>query len=161
MKAKYLPVLSICLGIIYSACSNPKDSATSSSDTASAIAETAPSTPALAITGVKWKLIELMGQPVADSVNGKEPFITFKKEDSSYAANGGCNGLGGKFELNEQTLRITFQQGMSTMMACPDMTIESGLKQVLTDADNYTVNDSILSLNKARMAPLARFRKVE
>ena len=162
MKVKYLTILSVCLGIIYSACSNPKDSTTSSSDTTSAIAETAPAMAVSTITDVKWKLIELMGQPVADSVNGKEPFITFKKEDSSYAANGGCNGLGGKFELNEQALRITFKQGMSTMMACPDMTVEDGLKRVLTDADNYTLSgDSILSLNKARMAPLARFRKVD
>lgn len=162
MEAKYFAVLSMCFGIVYSACNNPKDSATSSSDSSSAVAETAPVTPASTITDVKWKLIELMGQPVADSVNGKEPFIMFKNEDSSYAANGGCNGLGGKFELNEQTLRITFKQGMSTMMACPDMTVENGLKQVFTDADNYTLSgDSILSLNKARMAPLARFRKIE
>jgi heat shock protein HslJ len=162
MKAKYFAAFSVSLAIMYSACSNPKDAATSSSDSSSAVGETAPATSSTTITGVKWKLIELMGQPVADSINGKEPFITFKKEDSSYAANGGCNGLGGKFELNEKTLRITFKQGMSTMMACADMTVENGLKKVFEDADNYTMSgDSILSLNKARMAPLARFRKVE
>ncbi len=47
------------------------------------------------------------------------------------------------------------------MMACFDMTVEDGLKNVLANTDNYTINDSILSLNKARMAPLARFKAVE
>ena len=81
--------------------------------------------------------------------------------DSTYEANGGCNGLGGSFVLDEKTLRIQFKQGMSTMMACPDMTVENGIKTVFTDTDNYTVNDSMLSLNKARMAPLAKFRAVQ
>ena len=130
-----------------------------SDSTAAAITETAPATQNISITDKKWKLVELMGQPVADSINGKEPFIIFNKDDSTYTANAGCNGMGGKFVLNEETLRIEFKLGMSTMMACPDMNVEDGLKQVFTDADNYTLsNDSILSLNKARMAPLARFR---
>ena len=47
------------------------------------------------------------------------------------------------------------------MMACPDMSVEDGLKLVLANTDNYTVNDTILSFNKARMAPLARFKAVE
>ena len=160
MKAKHLLMLSSCFIILISACNNPKNSTTSSDSTA-ATTETAPATPIIAITDKKWKLIELMGQPVADSINGKEPFIIFKKADSTYAANVGCNGLGGGFVLDEKTLRIQFKQGMSTMMACPDMTIEDGLKKVLTDTDNYTANDSTLSLNKARMAPLARFRAVQ
>lgn len=152
-----------CAALFISACSNPKDSS-STSDSTSSVAETTPATMMAAavdsgITGKKWKLVELMGKPVADSVNGKEPFIMFNKEDSSYAASGGCNGLGGKFEWNEQTLRIRFKQGMSTMMACPDMTVEDGLKKVLSDCDNYSHGgDSILTLNKARMAPLAIFR---
>jgi hypothetical protein len=32
---------------------------------------------------------------------------------------------------------------------------------VLEKADNYTVTDGILTLNKARMAPLARFTLTE
>jgi heat shock protein HslJ len=112
------------------------------------------------ITDRKWRLIELMGQPVVDSINGKMPFIILKRVDSSYSANGGCNGLGGKFVLDEKTLHIQFKQGISTMMACPDMSVEDGLKKVLGSVDSYTANDSILSLNKAGMKPLARFKAV-
>ena len=170
MKVKYLLSISICLAIIFSACNNAQNS-TSSTDTTTATTLTDTTvamvaTPALTavgngIAGKKWKLIELMGKPVADSINGREPFIMFKMEDSSYAANGGCNGLGGKFIIDEEKLRIQFKQGMSTMMACPDMTVEEGLKKVFSSADNYTVDDSLLSLNKARMAPLARFRAIQ
>lgn len=170
MKVEHLLSISICLAVVSSACNSSQNSAGSTDTTATAAltdttvamaATPAPNMISNGIDGKKWKLIELMGKPVADSINGKEPFITFKKEDSSYAANGGCNGLGGTFILDEEKLRIQFKQGMSTMMACPDMTVEEGLKKVFSSADNYTANDTILSLNKARMAPLARFRAVQ
>ena len=153
MKAHFF--IAVLAGLFFiNACSNSKTTSTNTTQENKTSAETAND-----ITGKKWKLIELMGQPVADSINGKEPSVIFNKEDSTYAANGGCNGLGGKIEWNALTMSIKFKQGMSTMMACPDMTVENGLKNVFGAADNYTMNDSVLSLNKARMAPLARFRK--
>jgi heat shock protein HslJ len=154
--SNFLAMLFCCITIL-NACGNSKKS---TKTTGSAVV-TMNDTMIATVTDKKWKLIELMGKPVADSVNGKMPFIILKMADSSYAANGGCNGLGGKFVLNEITLSLHFTQGMSTMMACPDMSVEDGLKQVLANTDNYTVNDSMLSFNKARMAPLARFKAVE
>nr|WP_068891953.1 META domain-containing protein [Pedobacter panaciterrae] len=112
------------------------------------------------ITDRKWKLIELAGKPVADKINDKEPFILLQKSDNRYSASGGCNGLGGTFELLENG-RIKFSQGMSTMMACENMEIEKGLSEALITADNYSLNGDNLSLNKARMAPLARFKAVK
>ncbi|WP_432708339.1 META domain-containing protein [Pedobacter sp.] len=112
------------------------------------------------ITDRKWKLVELDGKPVADSINGKEPFIIFHKKDNRYSASGGCNGLGGEFILEEYQ-RIKFNQGMSTMMACENMDIENGLKYVLASVDNYSLHGDDLSLNKARMMPLARFKAVK
>jgi heat shock protein HslJ len=50
---------------------------------------------------------------------------------------------------------------MTTMMACENMDVESGLNKALVAADNYTIKGDILSLNKARMAPLARFQAVK
>mgnify|MGYP001812320652 FL=1 len=46
-------------------------------------------------------------------------------------------------------------------MACTDMQIADQLNQVLGRADKYTIADGVLSLNKAKMAPLARFRLEE
>lgn len=113
-----------------------------------------------AITDRKWKLVELAGKPVADKINDKEPFILLQKKDSRYSASGGCNGMGGIFTLQNNG-RIKFSQGMSTMMACENMEIENGLREALTAADNYSVNGNDLSLNKARMAPLARFKAIK
>lgn len=112
------------------------------------------------ITGIKWKLTELNGKPVADKVNGKEPFLELQETDKRYTASAGCNGIGGQFTLSENG-RIKFLQGVSTMMACENMEVETQLKNALIAADNYSINGTILSLNKGRMAPLARFHKVE
>lgn len=112
------------------------------------------------IFGTKWKLVELNGTPVADKVNGKEPFISFDKETNRYSASGGCNGLGGEFELKSKQ-GIKFSRGMSTMMACQDMTIETGLNQLFGDADNYSIKDGVLTLHKGKGAPLAKFTAVQ
>jgi len=114
------------------------------------------------ILGKKWKLIELNGKPVADKVNGKEPYLKLIKQekDYTYEASGGCNGIGGNLKLSG--FKVQFAQGMSTMMACEDMSIEHGLSKALVTTDNYTVSKEgdVLSINKGRMAPLARFRAV-
>lgn len=117
-------------------------------------------TAANVITDRKWKLVELAGKPVADKINGKEPFILLHSKDNRYSGSGGCNGLGGEFTLQEHG-RVKFTQGMSTMMACENMEIEKELNRVLITADNYSLSGDDLSLNKARMAPLARFRAVK
>jgi hypothetical protein len=36
------------------------------------------------ILGKKWKLIELNGKPVADKVNGKEPYLKLIKQEKDY-----------------------------------------------------------------------------
>jgi heat shock protein HslJ len=112
------------------------------------------------ITDRRWKLVELAGKPVADKVNGKEPFLLLQKSDGRYSASGGCNGIGGAFTL-ENNGRIKFEQGMSTMMACENMEVEQELSKALITADNYSLSGDNLSLNKARMAPLARFKAVK
>lgn len=112
------------------------------------------------ITDRKWKLVELAGKPVADKINGKEPFLMLQKNDNRYSASGGCNGMGGNFTVQDNG-RIKFSQGMSTMMACEHMEIEKGLSDALITADNYTISGDNLSLNKARMAPLARFKAIK
>ena len=111
------------------------------------------------ITEKYWKLIELNGKPFAkDETMGREPHIILKNEDRRVNANSGCNSIMGTYEL-EQGNRIKFSQMMSTMMACVNMEIETELKKALETTDNYTLSadGKYLSLNKARMAPLARF----
>ncbi|HRQ52193.1 MAG TPA: META domain-containing protein [Agriterribacter sp.] len=136
--------------ILLSACHSTKTATTDTSGTTVNVNS---------ITGKKWKLTELYGKPVAGMINGKEPFILLQDTANRYSASAGCNALGGTFTLSANG-RITFSRGMSTMMACENMEIETGLKKVLEQTDNSTVNGNTLSFNKARMAPLARFEAV-
>ncbi len=149
-KILYYPALGFLLSL--SACSSVKQSNSATINQNTVTSDV--------ITDKKWKLIELSGSPVADEINGKQPFILLHTADNRYSAMAGCNGLGGTFTLPGNN-RIKFSQGMSTMMACEHMDIETGLNKALLIADNYTVSGNILSLNKARMAPLARFEAVE
>lgn len=108
-----------------------------------------------------WKLVELMGKPVTmDSSSNKEPHIIFKDADNRFIGSGGCNDFSGTYELNDVN-RIKLSQAISTQMACPNnMEIESQFLNILTMADNYNIVGDMLVLNKARMAPLARFKTV-
>lgn len=109
------------------------------------------------IEGPKWMLTELMGVPYAKGETEKHPFVVFNADEMRVNGYSGCNTFFGGYELIEGS-RIKMDRLASTMMACPNMETETKLLDVLQKADNYTIADGILSLNKARMAPLARFR---
>lgn len=148
MNMKHFKLLTIAVcALTLSACSIFKKSEPSTTQTS-------------VITDRKWKLVELYGKPVADQVNGKMPSLQLHTTDSRYSATGGCNGIGGNFSL-ESNGRIKFSAGMSTKMACDNMEVENELTKALMTADNYSLSGEDLSLNKARMAPLARFKAVK
>jgi len=107
-----------------------------------------------------WKLTELMGKRVAPPAQGKkEVHIIIKKQDDRIQGFAGCNSIMGSYELKEGNF-ITFKQVASTRMACDDMTIENQFKEILGRVDNYSILGDKLSLNKAKMSPLARFEAV-
>ena len=107
------------------------------------------------LLNIQWTLVELYGKPVTDVT--KKPFMILNSEENRVSGNTSCNGFGGTYEIKEPN-RIAFSQMMRTMMACPpNMNVENEFMQVLEEADNYTVVNGVLNLNKARMAPLAKF----
>lgn len=108
----------------------------------------------------KWVLTELMGKQIAFEDENRQAFLLFDSASGRISGSDGCNRVMGSYELKEGN-RISFGRGMaSTMMACPDMEIPDRFNEVINTVDNYTVADGVLSLNKARMAPLARFKEV-
>ena len=112
------------------------------------------------ITEKYWKVTELYGKPVPrDETYRKEPHLILKSEANRLAGHGGCNAFTGSYEVKTGN-RIAFSKIVSTRMACPNMEIESQLFKVLDSVDNYVLNGDTLTLNKARMAPLARFEAV-
>jgi heat shock protein HslJ len=167
MKKTILPAfISFCVVAAFS-CNNQSQPSSSGTDTTKV---DTPATPAPApaaarsvsndSTGLKekyWKLTEINGKPVkVDSSFMKEPHVIFKEAQNQVNGNGGCNGFGGEYELKAPN-RIKIERIISTQMACPALDIENQFTKVLTEADNYYVNGDTLILNKARMAPLARF----
>jgi len=111
------------------------------------------------IIGKYWRLIELMGNEIPE-IEDKErqPYFILNVENSSVSGHGSCNRFHGTYII-ESGNRIRFSQMAATMMFCFNhMEIEEQLMRVFEMTDNYTVSDdNILSLNRARMAPLARF----
>ncbi len=86
----------------------------------------------------------------------REPYIQFDAGEMRYSGSGGCNGMGGSYELKPGS-HIRFSQGMHTMMACQTgMDTEAAFSEVLEKADSYSVAGDSLVLN-AGGRPLAHF----
>jgi heat shock protein HslJ len=111
------------------------------------------------LAGPHWKLVELRGQPVPTL--DREPYLMFAADGMRVSGFGGCNSFTGSYRLDEPASRIRFEQIASTMMACVGGNdVERSFHEVLETADNYSLNGYRLTLNRARMAPLARFEAV-
>ncbi|WP_128546215.1 META domain-containing protein [Larkinella soli] len=134
---------------ILSSCQSAKNSSPADGTGAAGTAE--------GITEKYWKLTELRGKavPVFEGP-GREPHFILKNQDNRLSGSGGCNRLMGGYELQPNN-RIRFTKVASTRMACPDMTVEQEFMQVLNTADSYVQKGDTLILNRARIAPLARF----
>lgn len=113
------------------------------------------------LSGRYWKLVEVEGKPVSKEGgnNGKEAHIKFL-EDNRVSGTGGCNSFFGSFELGEHR-RIRFNQIGATQMACVNMEIDAAIYRVLEKTDNFSLNEDTLTLNRAKMAPLAKFIAVD
>lgn len=115
-----------------------------------------------ALLGTYWKLVEIMGKPVTHDERRVPAHMVLQTEEKRVAGNAGCNSFFATYELDETKGSLRFSKAGSTMMACPDMSVEDAFHQALEQVDNYTIGqDGRLSLNKAKMAPLMRFEAVD
>jgi heat shock protein HslJ len=108
------------------------------------------------LTEKYWKLIELYGSPITSASSAKEAHIIFHTEGSRFSGNAGCNNFTGNYQTQDNA-RIVFSQTAVTNMMCLDMDTETKFMQVLETADSYSIRGDTMTLNRARMAPLARF----
>lgn len=109
----------------------------------------------------KWRLVELNGKPIVNNNDDKKEMFIQLNNESRYSAFVGCNNMIGGFVLGDEKSLIKFTNGASTMMACPDMTIEKEFSKMLVKISNYSINGNNLSLNGSEMAPLARFEAIK
>ncbi len=111
----------------------------------------------LMVEDKRWELVELNGK----EIKGKPEthFIVFHSKKRHAEAKANCNVLILPYRIVDQ-LMVKFEHGISTLMACPD-NLEQEFLEVLHIVDNLSTDGKTLTLNKARMAPLARFKLVE
>lgn len=71
----------------------------------------------------KWNIVEVKGTKVSQE---NMPFMQFNIAENKVNGNAGCNTFNSSFELKDDDVSaISFGIGMSTMMACLDMELES------------------------------------
>ncbi|MGL4601915.1 MAG: copper resistance protein NlpE N-terminal domain-containing protein [Plesiomonas sp.] len=110
----------------------------------------------------RWVLTEVMGQKVpADLAEKKQPFVEFSATESRLHGFSGCNNFMGSYTLNAEASRISFSPLGMTRKGCIDAHFEQPLMQVFAQVDNYSLSGDTLTLNKARMAPLAVFKAAD
>jgi heat shock protein HslJ len=115
--------------------------------------------PATGLTGTYWKLCELNGKPVGEAEEGRrrEIFLSLNSKENRVSGNAGCNGFGGTYVLGSEGFRLRFSGMIRTQMACEGLELENEFLSVLENTDSYYVVKDTLQLNRARMAPLAKF----
>jgi len=112
-----------------------------------------------AVTGRYWQLVELNGKPLPKLDH--TPWFILNEADGRISGVGACNNFSGSFKLDEAASRISFEKIATTQMMCiSGMDVEEAFHDMLRTVDNYSLNGDRLSLNRARMAPLARFEAV-
>lgn len=114
------------------------------------------------IENSKWVITTLEGQDLSN-IESPNQKIYFTLDSETNRVNGysGCNTFMGTYTL-EAGNRISFSQMATTRMACPESEIsESDILSVFETADNFTLNGNQLSLNKAKRAPLAEFKRAQ
>jgi heat shock protein HslJ len=105
----------------------------------------------------RWLLIEIGGKPVKHHQTANAPYMILNV-NGRLTGSGSCNTFSGNYEV-PGLLRIKFSNIAATLKACLDMTVETELMKALSAADNYSISadGKYLSLNRARMTPLAKF----
>jgi len=113
------------------------------------------------LVGGKWRLIELRGEAVPEFEGERYPYLEVLLPEARVAGFAGCNRLMGGVAL-EPMMRLKFSPLATTMMACDQLEFEREFLSVFEQVDSYAMDptEQILSLHRARMAPLARFALV-
>jgi Heat shock protein len=104
-----------------------------------------------------WKLTSINGEAIPESAMGRVAHIIFKSEESRIIGNGGCNTFNGQYELKRGN-GLSLSKIASTMMACPDMEIESKFLRTLETYDKYSIVADTLTLTSTTTGVSAKFQ---
>ena len=103
----------------------------------------------------KWNIVEVKGEKIL-----KEglPNMEFDMKDNKVHGNAGCNIFNSTVVLDDQDISsITINPAATTMMACPDMEVESAFFKMLENTDRFEIKDhTLLLMNRNQV--LAEFK---
>lgn len=108
----------------------------------------------------KWILKELGGSAVIAKNAEKKPMILFNTEKQIVQANMGCNGIGGAYELMENTIYFD-DRFMSTQMYCEDvMELEGQFTELFMGKSlKYHFESDVLIFTNFNNEVVAKFGK--
>lgn len=93
----------------------------------------------------EWKLISFGESRMAVSSR-----VTLLLKNGHYSGNAGCNAMSGKYTLRGDSLifggKAGLKGGISTMMACPDMALETKYHEAMEKVNRYKVESNRLIL---------------
>ena len=112
-----------------------------------------------ALAKTHWRLIELNGKKIKQK-GKKDFFIQLNSSDGRFHGYAGCNTFNGSYAM-PKSFEISFSNTISTMMACPDMDLESKFMKTLEEVNQYTIKGKFLLLLKDKTTPLAKFEAVK
>jgi heat shock protein HslJ len=102
-----------------------------------------PATDAALLFEVRWILVELNGV----ALTTHNPYIRFEGAAKIWSANGGCNKVAGRFEIDGTNLTIS--SSASTRMACVDIEaqqLETDFLKALGQVTRFELEDNSLRL---------------
>ncbi|MEJ5262331.1 MAG: copper resistance protein NlpE N-terminal domain-containing protein [Ignavibacterium sp.] len=94
----------------------------------------------------KWIMTEMNGvEPDNNNLMKGLPVFEFKLTDKKFSGHAGCNNLASSIEVSGN--RIRFGKLISTKMACPDMSLEKKVTDLLNDNSlTFKIDDMNLTL---------------
>ena len=91
----------------------------------------------LSVLNGEWKIKEVNGEAITSGME-KQPFIAFDVKKKTIHGNAGCNLINGGFETSTSNAKsISFPGVATTMMACPDMEVESRVLKALNSVQSF------------------------
>ncbi|MEZ0006832.1 heat shock protein HslJ [Flavobacterium sp. 28YEA47A] len=148
-------ILIIALAFAAFACNKKEESKAEESVTTEEV-QPAAATTAIDLFDKEWKLQELNGKAIVlDTTFKKEPLIIFNKETGKMTGNGGCNNFSGSYKLKDAN-NIELSEGGATMMACPNLGIESEFFKAFKQVKSYRIENNSLMLDNEKKEVVAK-----
>lgn len=117
-----------------------------------------PAPPGHSLTGTKWLLIEVEGQPAIGADGPRAAQLVFDAESHGFNGIGGVNQIFGSYTRNGREL--TFGPVASTLMAGPEplMKQEQAVNRALAATHSFAIDNDVLTLYDETDEPVAQFR---